>query len=383
MSIRSRDTGPVRLALVGGGPGSFIGPVHRMAAELDGRIRLVAGAFSSDAQRSLAAGRGYGLEDDRIHADWRAMLEAEAQRDDGAELVAIVTPNHLHLPVALAALSRGFHVVSDKPATATLAEALSLREAVRAAGKHYALTYTYTGYAMLRQARAMIARGDIGEVRRIIVDYPQGWLAQPVEQQGNKQAQWRADPAQAGAGGCIGDIGVHAFNIAEFVSGHTVCEFVADLGHVVPGRRLDDDCAVLLRFDNGARGVLMASQIATGERNNLTLRVYGTEAGLAWSHETASMLTLHHADGRSEILHAGNAGLAGPARLPPGHPEGFIEAFANLYRDMAAAIRGNADARLLPNIDQGVRSMRFVERAVESSRERAGWTTLHPQDAAS
>lgn len=362
--------------MVGGGPGSFIGPVHRMAAELDGKVRLVAGAFSSDPARSRQTGLAYGLAEDRVYADWATMVAEEAARPDGAEMAAVVTPNHLHLPVAVAALKAGMHVISDKPATATFTEALALRDAVHATGKCYALTYTYTGYAMLRHARAMIAAGDIGVVRKVVVDYPQGWLAEPVERQGNKQAEWRADPARSGEGGCIGDIGVHAFNLVEYVSGARVSEFVADLGAVVPGRRLDDDCTVLLRFANGARGVLMASQISTGERNGLTLRVYGTKAGLAWSHESPSILTVNRADDRTEILHAGSAGLVGPARLPSGHPEGFIEALANIYVDMAAAVRGEAGiiGLRVPDIEEGVRSMRFVEQAVASSRSGAGWT---------
>ena len=366
---------PIRMAMVGGGAGSFIGPVHRMAAELDRQIVLVAGAFSSDPARSAETGRSLGLADDRIHADWRAMLAAEAGRADGAELVAIVTPNHLHLPVARAAIAAGLHVVSDKPATATLAEALELRDALAGTGRVYALTYTYTGYPMIRRARAMIADGALGEVRRIIVDYPQGWLAEPIENQGSKQAAWRADPARAGIGGCIGDIGVHAFNLAEYVSGAKVAEFVADLGSVVPGRRLDDDCNMLLRFDNGARGALLASQIATGERNDLTIRIQGAKAGIAWSHATATMLTITGLDGETRIQHGGTEATA---RLPVGHPEGFIEAFANIYRDTAAAIRG-ADGivdALVPGIAAGVRSMRFVQRAVESSAARAGWTRL-------
>ena len=366
---------PVRMAMVGGGAGSFIGPVHRMAAQLDRQIVLVAGAFSHDPERSAATGRSLGLEDDRIHSDWRAMLAAEAAREDGAELVAIATPNHLHLPIALASLAAGFHVISDKPATATLAEALELRDAVAATDRIYTLTYTYTGYPMIRRARDMVANGALGDIRKIVVDYPQGWLAEPIETEGNKQAAWRADPSQAGVGGCIGDIGVHAFNLAEYVSGAKVAAFVADLAAVVPGRLLDDDSNLLLRFDNGARGALLASQIATGERNNLTLRVYGSKAGMVWSHETATSLTINYLNGETRILHDG---ADGRSRLPAGHPEGFIEAFANIYRDTAAAIRGApgiVDA-LVPGIAAGVRSMRFVERAVASSAARAGWTDL-------
>jgi len=378
MMADDRAVAPVRMAMVGGGPGSFIGPVHRMGAELDRRIRLVAGAFSSDAARSRSAGRGYGLDEDRIYSDWRAMLAAERARPDGAELVAIVTPNHLHLPVALAAIEAGFHVVSDKPATATLAEALELQRALKGSDRIYALTYTYTGYPMVRRARAMGADGAIGTVRKVVVQYPQGWLATPIEQQGDKQAAWRIDPRLAGVGGCIGDIGVHAFHLAEFVSGLQVDRFVADLAATVPGRTLDDDCNVLLRFGGGARGVLIASQISTGEGNDLSLHIYGSKAGLIWHHDEASRLTVRHADGRTEILHAGAGRYGMGARLPAGHPEGFIEAFSNIYRDVADAVRGQGtltDDRI-PGIGAGVRSMRFVEQAVSASAQGAGWVAL-------
>ena len=369
---------PLRIAMVGGGPGAFIGPVHRMAAELDGVARIVAGAFSSDPQRARDGARHCGLADDRGYADWRAMIAAEAARPDGAEAVAIVTPNHLHLPVALAALEAGLHVISDKPATATLEEALALQEAVARSGKVYALTYTYSGYAMIRHARAMVAAGTIGAVRKVTVRYAQGWLAERVESEGNRQAAWRVDPMKAGLGGCIGDIGVHAFNLAEYVSGLSVERFVADLSALVPGRDLDDDCNVLLRFAGGAPGVLTASQVATGERNDLQLHIHGTKATLAWSHEDPGCLSVLWPGGRSETLRAGSPGVTGPARLPTGHPEGFIEAFATLYADFAAAARGQAGLvdRQLPGIRAGVRSLRFVERAVRASAAGAGWTWL-------
>ena len=372
---------PLRMGIVGGGAGSFIGPVHRMAAELDAHIRLVAGVFSSDADKSRATGISSGIAAERSYSDYRTMFAAERERTDGIELVAIVTPNHLHLPVALAALEAGLHVMSEKPATATLAEALDLRRAVRASNRLYALAYTYTGYPMIREARALVARGEIGTVRKIVVDYPQGWLSKPVERSGSKQAEWRVDPARAGSGGCIGDIGVHAFNLAEYVSGERVVEMIADLSSVVPDRVLDDDCNVLLRFSGGQPGVLIASQISTGERNGLTLHVYGERGGLHWNHESPALLTLNRDVGRTEILHAGAPGLGGRARLPAGHPEGFIEAFANLYRDFAAAISGDLHliGSVLPDIEAGVRSMRFVERAVESSRHRTGWIALEDE----
>lgn len=366
------------MGMVGGGPGSFIGPIHRMAAELDGRIEMVAGAFSSDPAQSRAAGERYGLDRDRCYADYRSLLDRERTRPDPIDFVAIVTPNHLHLPVALAALDAGFHVVSDKPATATLAEAMELGRRVRASSRHYAITYTYTGYPRIRDARALVARGELGRVRKVVVDYPQGWLADPIERSDHKQAAWRTDPVRAGSGGCIGDIGVHAFQLAEFVSGQRVRKIAADLSSVVDGRRLDDDCNVLLRFTSGQPGVLIASQISTGERNGLTLRVYGEKASLVWTHESPSELTLLRRDGTSQTFYAGIPDTTAHSRLPPGHPEGFIEAFATLYYDFAAVISGEQamSTSLLPGIDEGIRSMRFVECAIASSRNHAGWATL-------
>lgn len=367
----------LRLAMVGGGPGAFIGPVHRMAAELDGRIRLVAGAFSRDPEKSAAAAQAWGV---RGYGDWSEMIAAEAGREDGAQAVAVVTPNHLHLAVSRAALQAGLHVISDKPATRTLAEARELAAAVAASGRLYGLTYTYTGYPMVREAREIVRRGDLGSVRKVVVEYAQGWLSRPLEREGAKQAEWRTDPALAGAG-CIGDIGVHAFNLAEFVSGRRVERLCADVATVVPGRRLDDDCNVLLRFDGGARGVLIASQISAGARNGLKLQVYGESGGLTWSHERPSELTIDRLEGPSQTLHAASAYLSGPAqaasRIPTGHPEGFIEAFANLYRDFADAIaEGRADAHPVPDIEEGVRSMAFVETAVAASRDESGWVAL-------
>jgi predicted dehydrogenase len=365
--------GKLRMAMVGGGPGAFIGPVHRMAAELDGEITLVAGAFSSDPERSAEAGRRYGLDLARAYASYQDMISAERARPDGAQLIAIVTPNHLHLPVAKAALEAGLAVISDKPATATLAEALDLREVLARTGGAYALTFTYTGYPMLREARAIVAAGRLGQVRKAVVEYPQGWLSGAAEA-GNKQAAWRVDPNQAGHGGAIGDIGVHAFNALEFVSGREVVSLCAQLSAVLPGRRLDDDCNVLLELDNGARGLLTASQVSAGERNGLRLRVHGEHGGLDWSHDRPNELVLNWLDQPSQTLHAGSPYLSeaarGSTRLPSGHPEGFIEAFANIYRDMAALVRGEPAPNALQGIEAGVRSMAFIERAVESSRSR-------------
>ncbi|MDO7833741.1 Gfo/Idh/MocA family oxidoreductase [Sphingobium sp. HBC34] len=366
----------LRMGMVGGGPGAFIGPVHRMAAELDGDMILTAGAFSSDATRSFQAGERYRIEPSRAYADLDTMLAQEARRADGIDFLSVVTPNHLHLPAARAAIAAGIPVMSDKPATATLDEALELRRLVRASGLPYALTYTYSGYPLVREARARIAAGAIGKVRKIVVEYPQGWLAGDAS---GKQAEWRVDPARSGLGGCIGDIGVHAFHLAEFVSGLSVTELLADLAAVVPGRELDDDCTVLLRFDNGARGVLMASQISVGERNGLHIRIYGESGGFDWRQESPNALIQHHADGRTEIIQAGDAALgpdaAAATRTPGGHPEGYIEAFANLYADFARLLRGEP-APLLPGIDDGVRSMAFIATAVDASARQASWVPL-------
>lgn len=368
----------IRMGLVGGGPGSFIGPVHRIAAELDRRIVLVAGAFSSDAARSQAAAATYGLSPDRAYSSLEAMIAGEAGRPDGIEMVAIATPNHLHLPQARMALAAGLAVMSDKPATATLAEARELAEVVASARQPYRLTFTYTGYPMVREMRARIAAGEISQVRKVVVEYFQGWLSDRVEDHGSKQAAWRVDPAQAGLGGCIGDIGVHAFNIAEFVTGDVVVAINPELAAVVDGRALDDDCTVLLRFGGGARGILAASQIATGERNNLRLRVFGETGNMEWSHEASDRLTLTDAGGSTRTLFAGS-GAVGPAavaasRLPAGHPEGYLEAFGNLYRDFAGLLRGEP-APQLPGIADGLRSMAFVETAVRCNGQ--GWTKLY------
>jgi len=371
---------PLRLAMVGGGPGSFIGPVHRMAAELDGRIRLTAGVFSRDPAKNAEAARAWGVAEDRTYPDHDRMIAAERARDDGVELVAVVTPNHLHFDVSAAALRAGLHVISDKPATLDLAQARELAGIVAASGRRYGLTYTYTGYPMVREARKIVRRGDLGRVRKVVVEYPQGWLSQPIEQGGDKQAAWRSDPAQAGVGGCIADIGVHAFNIAEFVTGLRVERLCADVATVVPGRALDDDCNVLLRFEGGARGVLIASQVSAGARNGLQLKVYGERGGLSWSHERHTELTVDWLDGPTQVLHAAAGYLGATARaasrLPAGHPEGFIEAFANIYRDFADAIAAQEPGELVPGIAEGVRGMAFVERAVEASRSDLGWVDL-------
>ncbi|MDG5497216.1 Gfo/Idh/MocA family oxidoreductase [Niveispirillum sp. BGYR6] len=363
----------IRMGMVGGGPGAFIGPVHRLAAEMDREIELVAGAFSSDAARSIAGGAAYGIGPDRSYPSLDAMLVAERDRADGIEMVVIATPNRHHLTAARAALEAGIAVMCDKPLTATLEEARTLEGVVARAGLPFGVTYTYAGYPLVREAKARIAAGALGTIRKLVVEYPQGWLAGEAV---GKQAAWRVDPASAGIGGCIADIGVHAFHLAEFVSGLKLVKLLADLGSVVPGRALDDDCQILLRFDNGARGVLLASQISVGERNGLRLRIYGDKAGLDWRQEEPNSLWLSHADGRSELIRAGDPGLSPAAlqasRTPGGHPEGYLEAFANLYRDFARLLRGEA-APLLPGLADGLRGMAFIDTAVRASRENAGW----------
>lgn len=363
----------LRMGLVGGGPGAFIGPVHRIAAELDGEIALVAGAFSSDGARSRQAGETYRIDPTRAYPSVEALLAGEGARADGIDFVAIASPNHHHLPAARAALAAGVPVLSDKPATATLDEARTLARLVAAAGVPYGLTYTYSGYPLVREARARIAAGDLGTIRKVVVEYPQGWLAGEAA---GKQAEWRVDPTRAGEGGCIADIGVHAFHLAEFVTGLRVTRLLADLAAVVPGRVLDDDCQLLLRFDNGARGVLLASQVMLGERNGLRLRVYGSHGGLDWRQESPNRLTLHRLDGGTEIVQAGDPGLGADARAasrtPGGHPEGYLEAFANLYRDFAKQLRGEPGS-LVPGIAEGLRGMALIHAAVAASRDAAGW----------
>jgi predicted dehydrogenase len=372
----------LRMGMVGGGPGAFIGPVHKMAAELDGKIELVAGAFSQSAGRSRQAGESYGIDLARTYAGYDEMMRAERQRADAIDFVAIVTPNHLHLPVAKAALEAGFPVISDKPATATYDEVLALQAAVAEAGLPYGLTHTYAGYALVREARAICSSGKLGAIRKIAVEYLQGWLSQPIEKAGQKQAEWRADPAFSGPGGCVGDIGTHAFHLTEYVTGLKVTSMNATLRTVVEGRRVDDDCNAVLRLENGASGVLMASQIAAGERNSLRLRVYGENGSIDWQQEDPNRLLVKWLDKPEEIHHAAGSYLGADARavtrLPGGHPEGYIEAFAVLYREFAGGLiawqagKANPLPVTLPGIEAGVRGVRFIERAIESSRV-AGW----------
>lgn len=378
----------IRMGMVGGGEGAFIGAVHRMAAAIDGNIELVCGAFSSDPARARRSGAALYLPEERVYTDYLEMMQAEAAlpADERMQFVAIVTPNHLHFPVARAALESGFHVLSDKPATRDLAEALELRGLVERSGRIYGLTHTYTGYPLVKEARQRIARGELGLVRKVIVEYPQGWLADRQEVTDNKQAVWRLDPAQAGVSSCMGDIGVHAANLAEYVTGQAISELCADLNAFVDGRKLDDDGSILLRFEQGARGVLFASQVCVGEENGLSIRVFGDKGTIEWRQQEPNTLWLKWPDKPTQMLRTGGGYLGEMAqantRTPMGHPEGYIEAFANIYQAFAALIRaeeGGTDddprAKDCPGIEAAVRGMTFIELAVSASDSDSKW---HP-----
>jgi predicted dehydrogenase len=369
-----------RMGMVGGGPGAFIGPVHKMAAELDGKIELVAGAFSQSPERSRLAGEAFRIDSARAYASYGEMLAVERSRPDPIDFVVIATPNSTHLPVAKAALEAGFPVMSDKPATAFYPEVLELEKVVAKCGLPYGITHTYAGYALVREAHSLFAANQLGQIRKVAVEYLQGWLSQPLETTGQKQAAWRSDPALNGPGGCIGDIGVHAFHLLEYVTGLKVASLYSTLRSVVPGRKLDDDCTALLRLNNGATGTLMASQIATGEGNGLRLRVYAENGSIDWRQEDPNYLHVKWADRPEEIRHAAAGYLSADARavtrLPGGHPEGYIEAFAVLYREFADALgawkqgASNPLPATLPGIEAAVRGMRFIERGIESSRQQ-------------
>jgi predicted dehydrogenase len=372
----------LRMGMVGGGPGAFIGPVHRIAAELDGKIELVAGAFSQSPERSRAAAGSYHIDPARAYADYRQMIEAEGKRADRIDFVAIVTPNHLHLPIAQSALEAGIPVMSDKPATATLDEALKLADIVAKTGLPYGLTHTYAGYALVREARAMCAAGALGKIRKVAVEYFQGWLSRPIETGGHKQAEWRTDPSRSGKGGAIGDIGTHAFHLLEYVSGLQVTAINATLRHVVPGRKLDDDCSAFVRMSNGAEGTLACSQVASGEMNEVRIRIYGELGSLDWRQQDPNRLIVRWLDKPEEIHHAAAGYLGSDAlavtRVPSGHPEGYLEAFAVLYREFADALiawkQGSANPlpATLPGIEAGVRGMKFIDRVIESNGKQ-GW----------
>ena len=371
----------MRYGMAGGGEGAFIGAVHRMAAALDGEAALVCGAFSTDRDRNHRTGEALGLPPARVYPDIDAMLAGERALPEAERMqaLAIVTPNHLHAPMAIAALDSGFDVFSEKPMAATLAQAQAIADAVRRSGRHYGLAFTYAGYPMVEEARQRVLRGDFGAIRRIEVEYLQGWLSRSIDAGGNKQAAWRTDPAKAGLGGCLGDIGTHAFHLAEHVSGLQVEAVSAELTTHVPGRRLDDDLSALLRFEGGARGSLSASQVAAGEENGLRLRIHGTEGGLDWAQMEPNSLTLRWLDRPAEIVRAGGPGLTPAAasllRVPAGHPEGYIEAFANLYRAFGRAVRTGSEAAC-PGLVDGLRTMLFIDAAVRNAAGTEKWTPL-------
>ena len=378
----------LRMGLVGGGEGAFIGAVHRIAAELDGRIELVCGAFSSNPSRSKRFGQElYDLPPNRSYGTFNEMVTEELRlpTEERMHFVVIAVPNHLHFPVAESALQAGFHVVSDKPVTFDLGEARTLRALAAEKDLLFGLTHNYTGYPMVKEARELIKTGALGSIRRVIVEYIQGWLAERLETQGNKQAIWRTDPRFSGSAGCMGDIGTHGENLLEYVTGLEIDSLCADLTTFVPGRLLEDDGNVLLRFSNGARGALLASQIAVGEENGLKLRVYGERASLEWVQTDPNSLIVRWPDRPFEVRRTGGPGVSEAAtaatRLPAGHPEGFLEAFALLYRNFAAALEARLAGRDptseeldFPTIDDGVRGMAFIDAVVDSSKRGGVWT---------
>ena len=378
--------GRIRLGMVGGGRDAFIGGVHRIASRIDDHYELVAGCFSSTAEKSQASGADLGLDPKRVYDDFTSMAKREARLKDGIRAVAIVTPNHMHFPVAREFLKRGIHVICDKPLTSTLQDAKKFAKAVEASDAQFILTHNYTGYPMIRQAREMIASGELGDIRVVQAEYPQDWLSEDLESTGQKQAGWRTDPDKSGAGGSTGDIGTHAFNLATFVTGLTLDSLSADLQMFVDGRRVDDNGHVLLRFQGGARGMLWCSQVAPGNENALRLRVYGSKGGLEWAQEDPNYLWHTPLGEPKRLLTRGGAGSGEAAgrmtRIPPGHPEGYLEGFANIYSEAAAAIRAAEagqpapDGVTFPSIREGLQGVAFVDACVKSSGRNAAWVSL-------
>ena len=379
----------LKMGMVGGGIGAFIGAVHRHAAALDGNIELVCGAFSSTAEKAQASGRALGIDEQRNYTSYQEMFDREAELPAGERMdfVAIVTPNHMHFPVACAALKAGFHVISDKPATLDLNEAKELEALVAHTGLLFGLTHTYTGYPMVKEARQWIADGKLGKIRKVIVEYTQGWLSEK-EDDDNKQATWRTDPTKSGASGCMGDIGSHAGNLAEYICGTSIEQVCAELSIFVPGRMLDDDGIALIQMGGGIKGILHASQVAAGEENNLTIRVYGEKGGLEWHQQEPNSLEIKWLDSSKQILRTGgnhSAIAAANTRTPMGHPEGYLEAFANIYKNFCQAVlafqQGEpSDSQSLdyPGIAEGVRGMALIEALVESSRSSDKWYSIKP-----
>ena len=367
----------LRLGMVGGGQGAFIGGVHRIAARIDGQWDLVAGALSSDAERAKASALELGIAADRAYTDFEDMVRVEAAREDGIDAVAIVTPNHMHAGPAIAFLNAGIHVICDKPLVATADQAEAIAQAAGASKAQFILTHNYTGYPLIRQARQMVAEGELGDIRLVQVEYAQDWLAEEVS---NKQADWRVDPERSGAGGAIGDIGTHAFNLAGFVSGLQVEQISADLSSFVAGRRVDDNAHIMLRYGGGAKGMLWASQVAVGNENALRLRIYGSKGGLEWAQENPNQMSFTRFGEPKQILMRAGAGsnAAGSRniRVPPGHPEGYLEGFATLYSEAAALIRDDDAESHTPGIDEGLQGMRFIAACITSSGQDGRWVTL-------
>ena len=390
MAIEGRSDaaggGKIRLGMVGGGEGAFIGAVHRLAARMDGHYELVAGALSATPEKARRSGEALGLAPDRVYPDYEAMAKAEAARPDGIEAVAIVTPNHVHAGPTYAFLKAGIHVICDKPLTLSLAEARKMKDAVEQSGRIFALTHNYTGYPLVRRAREMVKAGDLGEIRLIQVEYPQDWLTGPTETTGNKQAEWRVDPARSGAGGALGDIGTHAYNLADYVGGIELSELAAELTSFGAGRQLDDNVQIMLRYANGARGALWASQVAPGHENGLRLRIYGTKGGLLWVQANPNEMLFSPLGQSTRIVTRGgpDAGEAAArvTRIPPGHPEGYLEGFANIYSEVALAIKAARSGTKppegvhFPTIEDGVKGLAFVEAAVKSSKANGAWVKL-------
>lgn len=375
----------LRFGMIGGGRGAFIGAVHRIAAIMDGQAELVAGAFSSDPERSKASGEDLHLDPTRVYGSYAEMAKVEAAkpRSERLDFVVIVTPNHQHFPPAKLFLESGFNVICDKPVTFDLKEAQALQKIVARTGKVFVLTHNYTGNAMVKQARALVRAGELGELRKVVVEYPQGWLSGALELTGQKQAAWRTDPKRSGAAGAMGDIGTHAENLARYITGLEIESLCADLSTFVDGRALDDDGNVLVRFKGGAKGVLHASQISVGEENNLNIRVYGTKAGLEWRQEHPNELLVKFPDKPAQLWRRGNGYVGDEAkrftRIPAGHPEGYLEAFGNIYREAFRAISAEVSGKKLPKdldfptIADGVEGMAFIETVVKSSRQGAKW----------
>lgn len=385
-SKQETQAGRIRLGMVGGGQGAFIGAVHRIAARIDDQFDLVAGALSSDPARAKASALDLGIADDRAYGSFEEMAKAEAARPDGIEAVSIVTPNHMHAPAAKVFLEAGIHVICDKPITTSVAEAQGLVDLVEKTGKVFVLTHNYTGYPMIRQARAMVAAGELGDIRLVQVEYPQDWLTERAELSGSKQAEWRTDPQRSGAGGAIGDIGTHAYNLAAFVTGLETDELLAQLTTFVPGRLLDDDVQILLRYKGGARGMLWASQVAVGHENGLKLRVYGTKGGFEWVQADPNYLWFTRFGQPRQLFTRGGNGAwpeaARVTRVPGGHPEGYLEGFATIYAEAARTIRAarqgrKADAEVVyPTVEDGLKGMQFIEAAVASSKSGNVWTKV-------